>query len=428
MTAPWPAPRATSPVDADVSVPGSKSVTNRALVLAALADGPSRLRGPLRARDTELMAGALRTLGARIADDGTDWLVTPAALAGGGSVEVGLAGTVQRFVPPVATLAPGPVRFDGDPRARHRPLAPLVEGLRQLGAEIDDVTLPLTVHGHGGLKGGTAEIDATASSQFVSGLLLSAPRYEQGLLLRHTGVRPAPSALQIAMTVQMLAEAGADVAADPDGREWTVASGPLRGGELAVPPDLSSAAPFVVAAVATGGRVRVPAWPRRSYQPGERLPELLRAMGARCVLDDDGLTTSAGDELLGLDADLSDCTELVPAVVALAALAGTESTLRGIAHMRGQETDRLRALSAELTRLGGECHETPDGLRIVPRPLHGGVVQTYADHRMAMFGAVLGLAVDGVLVENVGTTSKTVPDFVERWAAMVGTAPAGAQH
>jgi 3-phosphoshikimate 1-carboxyvinyltransferase len=396
------------------------------LVLAALAGEPSRLRDPLRARDTTLMAAALRALGVGIADDGTDWVVTPGPLLGGSSVDVGLAGTVQRFVPPVATLATGPVRFDGDPRARHRPLAPLVDGLRQLGAEVDDLTLPLTVHGRGGLKGGTAEIDATASSQFVSGLLLAAPRYDEGLVLRHTGIRPAPSALQIRMTVRMLADAGAEVIAAPDGREWTVAPGPLRGGEIAVPPDLSSATPFVAAAIATGGRVRVPAWPLRSSQPGERLPDLLRAMGGHVVVDAGGLTATAGDRLVGLDADLSDCTELVPSLVALAALASTESTFSGIAHMRGQETDRLRALSAELTRLGGECHETPDGLRVVPRRLHGGLVQTYADHRMVMFAAVLGLAVDGVLVEDVATAAKTVPDFVSRWTAMLGSAPAGA--
>lgn len=425
-TAPWPAPRATAPVDAAVAVPGSKSVTNRALVLAALATGPSRVGNPLRARDTELMAGALRTLGIGVADDGGDWVVTPGQLRGGGTVDVGLAGTVQRFVPALAALADGPVRFDGDERARQRPLAPLVQGLRQLGAEIDGVALPLTVRGRGALRGGTAAIDATGSSQFLSGLLLAAPRYDEGLVLRHTGLGPAPSRLQIAMTVHMLGDAGATVAADPDGREWAVEPGPLRGGELAVPPDLSSAAPFVVAAVATGGRVKVPGWPPRSDQPGDRLPELLRAMGASCVQDEGGLTTTAGPELLGLDADLSDCTELVPALVALAALASTESTLHGIAHMRGHETDRLRALSAELTRLGGECHETPDGLRIVPRRLHGGVVHTYDDHRMAMFAAVLGLAVDGVLVENVATTGKTVPDFVDRWTAMIGTAPAGA--
>ena len=426
MTAPWPGPRATTPVAAEISVPGSKSVTNRALILAALAGEPSRLRDPLRARDTTLMAGALRTLGVGIADDGADWVVTPARLRGGGAVDVGLAGTVQRFVPPVATLATGPVRFDGDPQARHRPLAPLVEGLRQLGAEVDDVTLPLTVHGRGGLKGGTAEIDATASSQFLSGLLLAAPRYDEGLVLRHTGVRPAPSALQIRLTVQMLADAGADVTTDPDGREWTVAPGPLRGGRIVVPPDLSSAAPFVAAALATGGRVHVPGWPLRSYQPGDLLPGLLIRMGAECTVDGSGLTVTGGGRILGLDADLCDGTELVPVLVALAALASEPSTLRGIGHMRGHETDRLRALSAELTRLGGECHETPDGLRIVPRRLHGGVVHTYDDHRMAMFAAVLGLAVDGVLVENVATTGKTVPDFVDRWTAMIGTAPAGA--
>jgi 3-phosphoshikimate 1-carboxyvinyltransferase len=422
VTAPWPAPRATAPVDTVVSVPGSKSVTNRALVLAALADGPTRLRNPLRARDTDLMAGALRSLGIGVDVDGEDWVVTPGPLRGGGAIDVGLAGTVQRFVPPLAAMADGPVTFDGDPRARHRPLAPLVLGLRQLGAEVDDVTMPLTVHGTGGLKGGTAEIDSATSSQFVSGLLLAAPRYDEGLRLRHIGERPVPSRLQVAMTVHMLADAGATVVADPDGRGWTVEPGPLSGGELVVPPDLSTAAPFVAAAVATRGRVRVPGWPRRSDQPGDRMPELLRAMGASCTLDDDGLTVTGGDTLLGLDADLSDCTELVPTLAALAALAGTESMLHGIAHMRGHETDRLRAISAELTHLGGECYETPDGLRVVPRPLHGGVVSTYEDHRMAMFAAVLGLAVDGILVENVATTGKTVPDFVERWTGMLGAA------
>ncbi|MFL6130433.1 MAG: 3-phosphoshikimate 1-carboxyvinyltransferase [Mycobacteriales bacterium] len=428
---PWPAPYAAGPVDAVVRVPGSKSVTNRALVLAALADGPTRLRAPLRARDTTLMAGALRALGVDVAGDGADWVVTPAPLTGGGSIDVGLAGTVQRFVPPLATLADGPVRFDGDARARERPLAPLLAGLRALGGRVDAAgggSLPLTVHGVGRLPGGAAAIDASASSQFVSGLLLAAPRYDRGIRLRHTGAGPVPSALQVGMTVHMLRSTGAAVEPDPDGREWTVQPGRLRGGELTVAPDLSSAAPFVAAAVATGGRVRVPGWPRRSLQPGDRLPELLTRMGAACRLDDGGLTVTAGDRVDGLDADLADCTELVPALVALAALARTPSTLRGIAHMRGQETDRLAALATELTRLGGDATETADGLRIVPRPLHGGTVRTYADHRIAMFAAVLGLAVPGVLVEDVATTGKTVPDFVDRWAGMLGTAPAGAAH
>jgi 3-phosphoshikimate 1-carboxyvinyltransferase len=422
---PWPAPYAAEPVDAVVRVPGSKSVTNRALVLAALAGEPTRLHAPLRARDTTLMAAALRALGVGVADDGADWVVTPAPLAGGGSVDVGLAGTVQRFVPPLAALAAGPVRFDGDPRARERPLAPLVDGLRQLGAAIDGDGLPLTVRGTGRLPGGSAAIDASGSSQFVSGLLLAAPRYDQGVRLRHTGAGPVPSALQIGMTVHMLRSAGAAVEPAPDGREWTVHPGPLRGGEVAVAPDLSSAAPFVAAALVTGGRIRVPDWPRVSLQPGDRLPELLTAMGARCELADGGLTVTAGDRLDGLDADLADCTELVPVLAALAALARTPSTLRGIAHMRGQETDRLAALAAELNRLGGDAAETADGLRIRPRPLHGGPVRTYEDHRMAMFAAVLGLAVPGVLVEDVATTGKTVPDFVDRWVGMLG-APAGA--
>ncbi len=425
---PWPAPYAAAPVDAVVRVPGSKSVTNRALVLAALADGPTRLRDPLRARDTVLMAAALRVLGAGVADDGPDWVVTPAPLGGGGRVDVGLAGTVQRFVPPVAALADGPVGFDGDPRARERPLAPLVHGLRQLGAEVDGDGLPLTVHGAGHLPGGTAEVDASASSQFVSGLLLAAPRYDRGVRLRHTGAGPVPSALQVGMTVHMLRSAGAAVEAAPDGREWTVHPGPLSGGEVAVAPDLSSAAPFVAAAVATGGRMRVPGWPRVSLQPGDRLPELLTAMGATCVLDDTGLTVTAGDRLDGLDADLADCTELVPALAALAALARTPSTLRGIAHMRGQETDRLAALATELTRLGGDATETADGLRIRPRRLHGGTVRTYDDHRIAMFAAVLGLAVPDVLVEDVATTGKTVPDFADRWVGMLGADRAGAAH
>ena len=425
-TDPWPAPRATAPVDAVVTVPGSKSVTNRALVLAALADGPSRLRDPLRARDTLLMAGALRALGVGVADDGDDWVVTPAPLRGPATVDVGLAGTVQRFVPPLAALAAGPVRFDGDPRARERPLAPQLAGLRALGAQVDDGgrgALPLTVHGTGRLRGGDARVDASASSQFVSGLLLAAPRYDEGIRLRHDGPGPVPSAPQLRMTVHMLRDAGGEVS-DHDGREWTVAPGRLAGRDLAVPPDLSTAAPFVVAAVATGGRVRVRGWPRRGDQPGDRLPELLARMGASCVLDGDGLTTTAGDRLDGLDADLADCTELVPALVALAALARTPSTFHGIGHMRGQETDRLAALATELTRLGGEVTESADGLRIVPRPLRGGTVRTYDDHRIAMFGAVLGLAVDGVEVADVASTGKTVPDFVERWARMLGATSA----
>jgi 3-phosphoshikimate 1-carboxyvinyltransferase len=427
---PWPAPRATGPVDAVVTVPGSKSVTNRALILAALADAPSVIRRPLRARDTELMAGALAALGAGVTAAGDDWRVTPATLRGPAAVDVGLAGTVLRFVPPVAALALGRVDFDGDPRARERPVGQLLSALRALGAAVDDSgrgALPFTLHGSGGLPGGAAVIDASSSSQLVSGLLLAAPRFEEGLVLRHVGP-PVPSNLQLAMTAQMLRDAGAsiDEVSTADSREWTVKPGPLPGRDVSVAPDLSTAAPFVAAALATGGRVHVPGWPAGSYQPGDLLPGLLIRMGAQCTVDSAGLTVAAGDAILGLDADMSDGTELVPVLVALAALADGPSTLRGIGHMRGHETDRLAALARELTGLGGAVTETADGLRIEPRPLHGGVFRTYHDHRLAMAAAVLGLVVPGVQVENVATTGKTDPDFAARWLAMVGAGAATA--
>jgi 3-phosphoshikimate 1-carboxyvinyltransferase len=423
---PWPAPRAARPVEALVSVPGSKSVTNRALVLAALADGPSTIAAPLRARDTRLMAAALRGLGAEVVDDGPDWHVTPGRLRGPAEIHVGLAGTVLRFLPPVAALATGSVAFDGDPQARVRPIRPVLDGLRALGAEIDDGgrgALPFTVRGAGRLAGGEAVIDASGSSQFVSGLLLAAPRYDQGLVLRHTGP-PVPSALQLAMTVQMLRDAGAEVAesSTPDGREWTVKPGSPAARDVAVEPDLSSAAPFAAAALATGGRVTIAGWPRRSFQPGELLPGLLERMGATCEWGPAGLTVTGGAGITGLDADLADCSELAPVLAALAALATGPSVLRGLSHSRGHETDRLAALTAELNGLGSAVTETADGLAIEPRPLHGGLFHTYHDHRLAMAGAVLGLAVDGVGIENVATTGKTVPDFPDRWQAMLTTA------
>jgi 3-phosphoshikimate 1-carboxyvinyltransferase len=425
---PWPAPRASAGVHAVVSVPGSKSETNRALVLAALADGPSTIAAPLRARDTQLMASALRSLGVEVADDGPDWRVTPRLLHGPAAIDVGLAGTVLRFVPPVAALAAGPVSFDGDPRARERPVGAVLTALRELGADIDDQgrgALPFTVHGGGTLPGGTATIDSSASSQLVSGLLLAAPRYEAGLVLRHVGP-PVPSALQLQMTVHMLQSAGAAVteSSDGDSREWTVKPGQLLARDVTVSADLSTAAPFAAAALVTGGTVRIPGWPRRSFQPGDRLPDLLTRLGATCTLDDDGLTVTGGGGIAGIDADLSDCGELTTVLAALAALATGPSVLRGVGHLRHQETDRLAALVTEINALGGAVTATPDGLRIDPRPLHGGVFGTYHDHRMAHAGAVLGLAVDGVLIDNVATTGKTDPDFPSRWRAMLDAAPA----
>jgi 3-phosphoshikimate 1-carboxyvinyltransferase len=426
----WPAPAVAERIDADVTLPGSKSLTNRFLVLAALANGTSRLRRPLRSRDTLLMAEALRSLGAGVEDStsdaagGADWIVTPASLRGGGRVDCGLAGTVMRFLPPVAALCSGPVDFDGDPQARVRPMGPVLEALRALGATVDDAgrgTLPFTVLGAGRMPGGTVTLDASASSQFVSALLLAAPRYDQGVTVRHVGP-PVPSEPHIEMTVETLRDAGA-VVEDSEPDVWRVEPSEINALDVQVEPDLSNAAPFLAAALVTGGRVTVPGWPQHTTQAGDAIRDILDAMGADVSLARDGLTVTGTGEVSGVDVDLHDASELTPVVAAVAALADSPTVIRGVGHIRGHETDRLAALSRELGSLGADVTETDDGLRIRPRPLTGGLFHTYADHRMAMAGAVLGLRAPGLVVQDVDTVAKTLPDFVGLWEAMVG--PAG---
>ncbi|MEV0089628.1 3-phosphoshikimate 1-carboxyvinyltransferase [Saccharopolyspora sp. NPDC050642] len=419
MTQLWPAPVARGAVHATVPVPGSKSITNRALVLAALADGPSKLRAPLRSRDTELMAGALRALGVEIQDgpDGS-WQVAPGELRGPAEVDCGLAGTVMRFVPPVAALADGRVTFDGDPQARQRPLGTVLDALRELGADISGSALPFDVHGTGKLTGGTVTIDASASSQFVSGLLLSAPRFEQGVTVLHEG-EPVPSLPHIEMTVAMLRAAGVDVD-DREPNTWRVAPGAIRALDVEIEPDLSNATPFLAAAAVTGGTVTVPGWPTHTTQAGDAIRDILSRMGAQVERTAAGLTVTGPAELTPVDIDLHDVGELTPTVAALAAFATGRSRLRGIAHLRGHETDRLAALQNELTKLGGAVEQTEDGLLVEPRPLTGGSWHSYADHRMATAGAILGLKVPGVVVEDIATTAKTIPDFPGMWAAMLG--------
>jgi 3-phosphoshikimate 1-carboxyvinyltransferase len=407
-------------VHAVITVPGSKSITNRAVVLAALAETPSLLRLPLRSRDTLLMAAALRSLGTGLAYEGEDWRVTPEPLRGPATVDVGNAGTVMRFLQPVAALATGPVHFDGDPRSRERPLGPVISALRKLDARIEDNgrnSLPLTVHGDGGLTGGSVTIDASSSSQFISALLLAAPRFEIGIEVRHVGA-PLPSLPHIAMTVEMLRAAGAEV--DDTTRDlWRVAPGPLQGRELVIEPDLSNAAPFLAAALVTSGQVTIRDWPRSTRQAGDMLRELFTSMGGTCEFGPDGLTFTGSGGVHGIDADLHDVGELTPVVAAVAALADSPSSLRGVAHLRSHETDRLAALATELGALGGDVAETADGLTIRPRPLRGGVFSTYDDHRLATAAAVLGLVVPGLQVENVATTGKTLPNFVELWTRML---------
>jgi 3-phosphoshikimate 1-carboxyvinyltransferase len=436
----WPAPVAAGPVSARVRLPASKSITNRALVLAALSDGPARITKPLRARDTLLAAAALRAMGTQITDAGeqgpasvTDWRVTAGQPAAGSRVrvDVGNAGTVMRFLPAVAALTSAEVHFDGDARARQRPVGPILAALAGLGARIDDGgrgAVPFTVLGRGAVRGGTVTLDASASSQLVSGLLLAAPRFDEGLEVRHEGP-PAPSAPHIAMTVRMLRAAGADVTETHSGSRgrpdaWRVRPGRLDLGTVAVEPDLSNAGPFLAAALVTGGTIGVPGWPRDSLQASDQILDVLSRMGARWDIGADGLTISGTGTIRGITADLCDVAELAPVLTAVAALAETPSVFTGLAHTRGHETDRLAALAKEINALGGDVTELPGGLEIRPRPLRAraadGPFGSYDDHRMVMAAAVLGLAVPGIRVVNAQTAAKTFPGFTDIWAAMLG--------
>jgi 3-phosphoshikimate 1-carboxyvinyltransferase len=429
----WTAPHTTAPVRATVTVPGSKSQTNRALVLAALAaaqgQGHSTISGALRSRDTDLMIGALSTLGLHVEGAGSELTVSGRIVPGPNArVDCGLAGTVLRFVPPLAALADAAVEFDGDEQARARPIAPLLDALRGLGVRIDGTGLPFRVQGSGSVAGGTVAIDASGSSQFVSGLLLCGASFTEGLTVQHTG-STLPSAPHIAMTVVMLRQAGVDID-DSTPNRWHVHAGAIAARHWDVEPDLTNAVPFLAAAVVSGGTVRITRWPAASVQAADDILGVLSKLNAVVTQTDSflevrGPASSQGFE--GFDADLRAVGELTPSVAALAALAspGSVSRLTGVAHLRGHETDRLAALSTEINRLGGNCQETPDGLVITATPLRAGTWRAYADHRMAMAGAIVGLRVAGVEVDDIGATSKTLPEFPQLWARMLADAGSG---
>jgi len=427
----WPAPfRGDKKVSARVVIPGSKSVTNRALILAAQAQSPSLLKRPLISRDTELMVAGLRAMGVGIKDVQVDgdlaWEITPAPLRGPAKVDVGNAGTVMRFLPPLSALAHGDISFDGDPRSYERPLGPVIAALEDLGIEIEHggrYSLPMVVKSKGEIPGGALTIDASASSQFLSALLLIAPSTRDGIVATHKG-GPLPSMPHIDMTVQMLRDFGAKVEVDKDANSWSVSAGPLQGQDLVIEPDLSNAAPFLSIAMVCGGSITIADWPEVTTQPGDQLREILTAMGAQISRSADGLTITGGESIHGIDIDLHDVGELTPAIAALAALADSPSHLRGIGHLRLHETDRLAALTREINSLGGNVVEDQTSLHITPhgamgKGLHGGTFHTYEDHRLATAGAVIGLVIPGVEIENVATTRKTLPDFPGLWQSLV---------
>ncbi len=419
---PWLAPVATGPLNAAVELPGSKSLNNRELVLSALADAPTLLTGTLASRDSSLMIDALRALGTQI-DVNTDGsiLVTPKPFDRSASIDCGLAGTVMRFVPAVSVLANGDVKFDGDEGARRRPMHTTIDSLRSLGTSVTDegaAALPFTVHGAGKVAGGEITIDASASSQFVSGLLLAAARYEKGLTLRHEGEH-LPSMPHIEMTLDCLRKRGVKVST-PAPAVWRVEPGVISGGEVQIEPDLSNAGPFLAAAMVAGGSVFVKGWPDSTTQVGDEFDGILQQMGASIVRENGGLKITGSGKIHGIDIDLSIGGELSPVIAALAAISDSPTVIRGVAHLRGHETDRLAALAAEINRIGGIARETEDGLEIDPsNNLHGALWRTYEDHRMATAGAIIGLRVPGIEIEDITTTSKTMPNFAELWKNML---------
>lgn len=470
----WPAPLAPASSEAAgknalVHIPGSKSLTNRYLLLAALADSPSYLRAPLHSRDSALMIEALRQLGAGIelvptdSPFGPDVKVTPLNFAQPGSaqavsIECGLAGTVMRFVPALAALLPGEFAFDGDPHARQRPMGPVLEGLRQLGVQVDceqgENALPFVLRSpglasvEGVSEAPVVRIDASTSSQFVSALLLMAPRLPQGMVLVHEG-SSVPSIPHIQMTVEALRQMGIEVQehypnqaneAESGEYRWTVHPGSFPGFEMTIEPDLSNAGPFLAAAVVTGESVTIPHWPEPAAdssagttQVGDMWRELLPALGAQVRYAEGRLTVTGPVQLPEGDFsfDLSAGGELAPTMAAACAFVKGRVELTGIAHLRGHETDRLAALAAEINRLGGTARDTADSLVIeapIPAAAEAAPVlaRTYDDHRMATFAAIIGLRRPNVVVQNVATVAKTMPEFTAMWEDMLAQWQAGA--
>lgn len=443
----WRAPyRGKKPVDVRVTIPGSKSVTNRALILAAQAEGTSILRKPLISRDSELMIAGLRAIGISIksnipSDPNIEvaFEVTGAAignlnggninggrLKGPAKIDVGNAGTVMRFLPPLAALADGKISFDGDPRSHERPLGPVIKALEELGISIEHggrYSLPFTLENKSGgkIRGGEIDIDASASSQFLSSLLLIAPSTELGITARHIG-GALPSMPHIEMTVQMLRDFGANVQVDRSKNTWRVEPGRLQAQDLVIEPDLSNAAPFMSIAMVCGGSVTINDWPEVTTQPGDQLREIFAKMGGKVEFisgNNGGLKITGSGNIHGINIDLHDVGELTPAIAALCALADSPSYLSGIGHLRLHETDRLAALRSEINSLGGDVIEEPSALKINPKPLHKGIFHTYEDHRLATSGATIGLVVDGIEVENIATTRKTITDFPGLWQSLL---------
>jgi len=414
---PWLAPSTQIPLAATISLPGSKSLNNRELILSALASAPTKLLDHLESRDSSLMIDALRKLGVGIDQSNQALVITPGKLSGPATIDCGLAGTVMRFVPALASLATGQIDFDGDLAARKRPMKTTIDSLRALGVIVNGEGLPFSILGSGEVAGGEIEIDASASSQFVSGLLLVGAKFKNGLSISHVG-KHLPSMPHIDMTIGCLQKRGVD-AKKIGPASWRVEPGQISGGEIRIEPDLSNAGPFLAAAMVVGGKVTIKNWPRTTTQVGNDFDGILQRMGAKIERIENDLVISGTGEITGIDIDLSTGGELTPVIAALAALANSPTTIRGVAHLRGHETDRLSALVNEINSIGGDATETPDGMNINPSKLRGGLWRSYEDHRMATAGAIIGLRIPGIEIEDITVTSKTIPQFVALWNQLI---------
>ena len=414
----WLAPTSAG-FSAAVRLPGSKSLTNRELVLSALASSPSVLVNPLISRDSELMIQALRNLGVEIQVQEDSIKIFPHELVGDTAIDCGLAGTVMRFIPPLAALSRGRIEFDGDEQARVRPMATTIDSLRKLGVVVEakNQQLPFIVIGSGEVMGGELEIDASKSSQFVSGLLLSAPRFRNGLVLKHVGAH-VPSLPHIDMTLDCLKKRKVTAAATFQ-TSWEVRAGEIAGAEVAIEPDLSNAGPFLAAALVTQSEVEISGWPTNTTQVGDEFRNLLARMGAEVSLSGSVLKVRGTGQISGIEADMSEAGELVPTIAAIATLASSPTQITGISHLRGHETDRIKALVTEINRIGGSAEELEDGIAISPAKLKSGIWHTYGDHRMATAGAIIGLRIPGIEIEDISVTGKTMPEFPSLWLDML---------
>ena len=417
----WHAPTINGAINSTLEIPGSKSATNRAFVLAALGNKNSIITNPLFARDTNLMLEALEKLGCNVVKKSNSVEISPMKKDHSEiSIDVGLAGTVMRFVPPLAALSSGTSHFDGDERARNRPMKTLIESLKNLNVKVIDNhqgKLPFSIISDGQITGGEIEIDASESSQFISALMLVGAKFNNGLTIKHVG-QNLPSLPHIEMTIEMLKEVGVKTN-QINATTWRIDNQTINSRNWVVEPDLSNAGPFLAAAMVTKGEIKINDWPLQTTQAGNSWIEILSLMGANIQLNSKQLILKNDSEIKGINYNLNDVGELTPVLVAISLFANSKSEFTGISHLRGHETDRLAALVENITAIGGDAKETEDGLIINPKQLHGGVWKAFDDHRMATAGAVIGLKVKDIYVDDIATTSKTLPNFEEMWNKMV---------